>query len=539
MGIAVLGPVQLTGADGTVRIRDRKAREALTVLALAAPRPVSVRALVEMLWDEPPPSAVKTVQAHLSRVRGALATALGRPVLTGGPAGYRLDAAEELDVLAVGALRRRARLARLAGDDHGAAELLARARDCWRGEPELPATTGGEAERARLAEEHLGLAEEHLAALVAARPGDALAELEALCVRHPARERIWELRIAALHRCGRQADALAAFRTVRRHLAAELGVDPGPGLRAAEAAVLAQTLPSRPASSGPAPAVVADVPRYADADGVHVAYGVFGDGPVDVLLLDPTFVPVDAFLEEPHLAGALARLAGGRRVIAPDRRGLGLSDPVAAPPTPEDWAADALAVLDAAGAPRAHVLANDSTAPVALLLAARHPGRVATITLVNGYARTTRAPDYPHGLPTGELDETLRDIHTPGARPATDVLGWIAPSVAEDTRFRSWWDAVGRRGASPGTAALVHRAFLATDVRDVLAAVQAPVLLVSRTGCASNDPGHSRYLAAHLPDAVLDEYDDPDGPWFLGDVDRLTERFAAFAARGGVRPDLG
>ncbi|MGE3287431.1 MAG: alpha/beta fold hydrolase [Pseudonocardia sp.] len=406
MGIAVLGPVQLTGAGGAVRIRERKARETLTVLALAAPRPVSVRVLAELLWDEPPPSAVKTVQAHLSRLRGALAAALGRPVLGGGPAGYVLDT-EDLDVRTVATLRRRARLARLAGDDHGAAGLLARARALWRGDPELPETAAAHAERARWAEEHLGLVEEHLAAVVDARPADALAELEALCVRHPVRELLWELRMTALHRCGRQAEALAAYRCLRRRLADELGVDPGPGLRSAHAAVLAQQLPRPlPARAPTAPAVAADVPRYARSGGVHVAYGIFGsagpEAPVDVLLLDPTFIPVDAFLEEPHLAGALARLATGRRVLAPDRRGLGLSDPVAAPPTLDDWVADALAVLDAAGAARAHVLANDSTVAVALLLAARHARRVASLTLVCGYARATRAPGYPHGEPAAE-----------------------------------------------------------------------------------------------------------------------------------------
>ena len=183
MGIDVLGPVLVTGPDGPVGIRDRKARQVLTLLALAAPRPVPLHALTAVLWDGPPPAAVKTVQAHLSRLRTALTSALGRPVLTGGPAGYRLDVGDELDVQAVAALRRRARVARLAGDDHGAAELLARARARWRGEPELPATAGGEAERVRLAEEHLGLVEEHLAAVVdGARPATRSASWR-LCAR--------------------------------------------------------------------------------------------------------------------------------------------------------------------------------------------------------------------------------------------------------------------------------------------------------------------------------------------------------------------
>ncbi len=190
--------------------------------------------------------------------------------------------------------------------------------------------------------------------------------------------------------------------------------------------------------------------RYADASGVHVAYGTYGDGPPDVLLLNPTFVPVDAYLEEPHLAQAVARLAAGRRVIALDRRGLGLSDPVspAAPPTIEQWVQDTVAVLDASGAAPVHVLANGDTALVALLLAATHLNRVATLTLVNGYVRLTSCVDYPHGDPPS-IDDVLREIRTPGAHPVIDVLSWIAPSVAGDARFRTC-------GTPSAAAAQVH-----------------------------------------------------------------------------------
>jgi pimeloyl-ACP methyl ester carboxylesterase len=225
-------------------------------------------------------------------------------------------------------------------------------------------------------------------------------------------------------------------------------------------------------------------------------------------------------------------LAAGRRLIALDRRGLGLSDPVspAAPPTPADWVRDVVAVLDAVEASPVHVVANGDTGLVALLLAAGLPRRVATMTLVNCYPRLTTAPDYPFGDPPS-VGDVLREIRTPGRRPTVDVLSWIAPSVADDPRFRSWWDAVGRRGASPGTAEVLHRQLLTADVRRVLPEVAVPVLLIGRLGCASYDPGHGRYLLDHLPDARLLEHHDPDGPWFLGDVPWLLDRFAEFVAR--------
>lgn len=534
MTLSVLGPVRLEGPDGPVPVPGRKAREALTLLALAAPRPLSLQSLTSSLWDDPPPAASKTVQAHLSRIRSALVSAGSTAELQGGPAGYRLVVTPSaLDVAHVRELRRLARLATAAGDAEGARTLLARAREVWRGDAELPHTTDGDAERTRLVEEGLALVEDHLAATVAAGvSADAVAELESFTARHPLRERGWELLIEALYRCARQADALEAYRRVRRVLRDEVGVDPGPGLRRLAQAVLTHSVPTLPVVSGPTTHPRGLQPRYVDVDGVHVAYVVLGDGPVDLLLLNPTFIPVDAYLEEPHLAGAVLALGRGRRLIAFDRRGLGLSDPLtsAAPPRIQDWARDAVAVLDAAGGDRVHVVGNADTSLIALVLAADHPERVATLTLVNGYARATAAEDYPHGLDRSDISERLRAVHTPGPAAALDVLRWRLPAVADDPRFRAWWDVIGRRGASPRTAAAVHASLVDADVRPYLTRVVAPVLLLARHGCASYDPGHARYLADTLTDATLHDVDDPNDAWFVGDVDWVIRELEAFMA---------
>ena len=529
--LAVLGPVTVEG----VPVVGRKTREVLALLALAAPRPITAAGLAERLWDDPPPSAIKTVQAHVSRARTALAAAGGARL----ESGYRVVAGPaELDVLAVEDLRRRARVAGLAGHDHDAAGWLAEARRRWRGEPELPATHAGDAERARLAEEHLLLVEDHLAAQVAAgRPDAALPELQALTAAHPLRERIWGLAITALYRCGRQADAVAAYQAARRHLRDEVGMEPGPQLRALAEGVLRHTLPVGVPPAPSPPTLAFDGPHYADAGGRHVAWGVYGTGPVDVLLLNSTFLPVDAYGEEAHLAHAVGGLAAGRRVVAFDRSGLGLSDPVApeTPPSVAQWTTDAVAVLDASGAGRVHVLANADTGLIALRLAAEHPNRVASVTVVNPYPRVSVGDGYPHGEPAS-MEAVLRDIRTPGARPPVDVLTWIAPAVADDARFRAWWDAAGRRAASPRTAGLVHRAIVDGDVRALLPGVTAPVLLLSRVDCPSHDPGHGRWLAAHLPRATLREHPDPNGVWFLGDVDWVLTQFAAFARSADREP---
>ena len=63
--------------------------------------------------------------------------------------------------------------------------------------------------------------------------------------------------------------------------------------------------------------------------------------------------------------------------------------------------------------------------------------------------------------------------------------------------------------------------------------VTVPVLLLSRVDCPSHDPGHGRWLADHLPSATLEEHPDPNGVWFLGDVDWVLARFAAFIDASG------
>ena len=91
----------------------------------------------------------------------------------------------------------------------------------------------------------------------------------------------------------------------------------------------------------------------------------------------------------------------------------------------------------------------------------------------------------------------------------------------------------GRRAASPRTAGLVHQAIIEGDVRELLPRVEAPVLLLSHLDCPSHDPGHARYLLAHLRRGTLAEHHDPNGVWFLGDVGWTLDRFADFVASAG------
>ncbi len=123
--------------------------------------------------------------------------------------------------------------------------------------------------------------------------------------------------------------------------------------------------------------------RYAKtADGVHIAYEVVGDGPVDIVFVMGWTSHIELMWEEPSLARFLTRLASFSRLILFDKRGMGLSDRVPDDrlPSLEVRMDDARAVMDAVGSERAVVFGVSEGGPMATLFAATYPER--TIALV-------------------------------------------------------------------------------------------------------------------------------------------------------------
>jgi DNA-binding SARP family transcriptional activator/WD40 repeat protein len=235
--------------DVPVAVPGAKERLLLAVLAAGAPAVVPTDRIAEELWDgDPPASARKSLQAHLVRLRSALEPdrprgSTGRYVVRRGP-GYALAVGRaDLDALALADLAARGRAALAAGDPAAAADLLGAALDLWRGEPyaDWPDAPFAAAERRRLTELRDGARTACTEARLALGEAAALVpDLESLLTEQPLREEWWRLLVLALYRAGRQADALGAARRARAVLAEELGADPGPALRAVEAAVLAQ-----------------------------------------------------------------------------------------------------------------------------------------------------------------------------------------------------------------------------------------------------------------------------------------------------------
>ncbi|MEV7098802.1 BTAD domain-containing putative transcriptional regulator [Amycolatopsis sp. NPDC051045] len=256
----ILGPLEVTRGGTPVPVNGPKLRIVLAALLLRANATVTFDRLAEDLWGgEQPPTARKSAQLYAQRLRRAL----GEALIETRPDGYllRLEPGQS-DLERFRSLVERAREA----DPETERTLLAEALACGRGAPlaDIPSESLQRDEAAPLAEELLRTRERYLeVSLELGKHREIVGELGTLTRQHPWQESFWALYILALHRCGRQADALETYRDVHRMLAEELGVEPGPRLRAAHRAILSG--PEEPAAVEPLPAVCqlpADLPSF-------------------------------------------------------------------------------------------------------------------------------------------------------------------------------------------------------------------------------------------------------------------------------------
>jgi class 3 adenylate cyclase len=258
---------------------------------------------------------------------------------------------------------------------------------------------------------------------------------------------------------------------------------------------------------------------YAKSGDVHLAYQAIGEGSRDVVLVLDWASHLEAVWEQPFIREFIGSVNRYARVLWFDMRGVGLSDRVVDPAVaPEEWMDDVGAVMDAATSERATLIAHGHGVQMALMTAATHPDRVDSLVLINGFARFSRADDYPAGMPAEAGEELLRRIEQTWGTGA--MAGPLGPSVAAQPGIEDWYGRVERFAATPGTAIAKMRAILELDVRNVLPLVGAPALVVQNRGDTFVRAAHGRYLAEHLPNARLLERDSPDH-WPLPDADLM------------------
>jgi pimeloyl-ACP methyl ester carboxylesterase/DNA-binding CsgD family transcriptional regulator len=274
--------------------------------------------------------------------------------------------------------------------------------------------------------------------------------------------------------------------------------------------------------------------RYARSGDVSIAYQVIGDGPIDLVLV-PGFVShLEVAWEEPSLAHLLTRLASFSRLILFDKRGTGLSDPIAQPPSMRERMDDIRAVMDAVGSSYAALFGISEGGTLGVSFAHSQPEQTRALIMYGSWARRMAGPDYPWGPTEAELERLLGLMER----------GWATgewwdggrPTQFDTPRHRAWWARYLRMAASPAMAQDLIRMNVRLDIRELLPQIPTPTLIIHRTDDRWIEVGHARYLAAHIPSARYVELPGADHRPWLGDVDAVVDEVERFLVGRRRRP---
>jgi pimeloyl-ACP methyl ester carboxylesterase len=270
--------------------------------------------------------------------------------------------------------------------------------------------------------------------------------------------------------------------------------------------------------------------RYADSDGVSVAYQVFGSGTQDLVVVPGIISNVEENWRLDSYARLLRQLARTFRVIVFDKRGQGLSDSIQGVPTLEERMDDVRAVMQAAHSDKAVLFASSEGGPMAALFTATYPALVERLVMYASMARFTWAPDYPHRATLERMLQVVVDTWgTPRSAPM------FTPSRAGDAAYCEAVARYQRQSASPGAIRRLLVANDQIDVRAVLPQVRRPTLIVHRRGDRVVTCANGRFLADHVPDAVYLELPGADHMAPEGDADAIVDAIGRFAAADWVR----
>jgi YVTN family beta-propeller protein len=491
LAFRMLGPFEVVDGERPVVLGGPKQRALLAILVLCRGEAISSDRLIDQLWGErPPATAAKTMQGYVSHLRKALGA---ETVLTRG-GGYLLAAsADQIDAARFEVMVADARHELVLGDPSVARGLLASALGLWRGEvlADLAHEPFAQDEIARLEEARLAAIEDRIEAdLMLGHGRDVVGELEILVGRHPHRERLLGQLMIALYRCGRQADALAAYRAGHQALSDELGLEPGPELRALEQRILVHD----PDLNVPTPSAAAPQPTEPVAD-TRAARGRVLIAIGAVLLLGAA---IAAGIVELASGGADAVRVAANSVAVIDThsdRVVGQA-PVGDRPGPIAFGSGSLWVanLDDQTISRVspRTLRTLSTIPIGgppTGIAANGSGVWVVESALSQYVDSTSVfvaridPDF--NTPSGgvRIGNVIPD--GPGVVAASGNSVWVAPSTGRLTRLNASTDKVAYQkdpNASPAGIAIGDGAVWLTDNE------ADNVTRVDRTGALSSIP---------------------------------------------------
>ena len=261
-----------------------------------------------------------------------------------------------------------------------------------------------------------------------------------------------------------------------------------------------------------------------------VAYQVWGEGPIDLVIVWGLMSHVEVFWEDPPFARLLERFGRSIRVIQFDRLGTGLSDRPDRLPTLEDRMDDLRAVIDAVGCTRVALLGESEGGAEAILFAATYPEMVSHLVLYGALVHQLRDDDFPGGATPAERDEFIEFMTEHWGAPST----WAPFSPGASPERLAWGARYLRMAGGPK---VLRDAILAAgeiDIRPVLPTLRIPVLVLYKSDDIVVPAVHGRYLVDHIPGAISAELEGRAHYLADDDADRLVDVAVEFLT--GTRP---
>jgi len=243
VAFGLLGPFQVQVAGQRVELNSPRSRALLATLLIEPGRLIMAAELIEAIWGaQQPASPRRALHVCLTRTRAGLAAVGVPPIIVSGTGGYRVALPPQaVDAARFRLLMERADLAAERGDEADEGVALTNALGLWRGQAfaDVPSDYLHRTHAVRLAEQRMRALERQIDRWLSVGLHEkVISELTELTETYPLRERLWAQYLTALHQAGRRADALDAYHVLRRHLADELGIEPGDELRHLHAQIL-------------------------------------------------------------------------------------------------------------------------------------------------------------------------------------------------------------------------------------------------------------------------------------------------------------
>lgn len=266
--------------------------------------------------------------------------------------------------------------------------------------------------------------------------------------------------------------------------------------------------------------------KYAQDGDLHIAYQVWGEGPIDLVLVWGTFSHCEMFWEDPAMARFLESLGRFARVVHFDKRGTGLSDSIVGIPTLEERMDDVRIVMNAIGSKRAALFGESEGAPMSCLFAATFPESVSHLVFFGPLVRLINHGDFPAGVDPATFDAFMKTAAEGWGRGS--MMALAAPSAASDERRLEYLGRFERQALSPGAFRALMDANTRIDIRPVLPTISVPTLVMHRRGDLLVFVGQGRYMAEHIPGARYVELEGDAHLVSFGDVDVVARETRQF-----------